>query len=321
MNIRIHVLIGERLKVQFKTIPIFAALAVLLCTTFILANHPANDISIEAEGYGSSKKDALLQARKGAVENGMEALLTSKTEINNFQLLKDDVLNHGVGLVKNYKILHQEKRSNNTYHVKIQATVSLDNIKANLVAHKILLESMDKPRLMVFIQEKNGRTAQNAIVGYLKAKQFNLVIPESVPVVSVTGNKPKQQSASIDTAAATTMGAKNGAEYIIVGTVNKAIGSGELLKNAGLISGLADIRAEIIDCSSGRTIISKSVHCAAAHISEETAMNAAAEKAGYELMDNALFETIVHSFKNKLKKRTSLSAFGVDVEQATINRN
>ena len=306
---------------QFKTIPIFAALSVLLCTTFILANHPANDISIEAEGYGPSKKDALLQAKRGAVEDGMEALLTSKTEIHNFQLLKDDVLNHSTGLVKNYKILHREKRSNNTYLVKIKATVSLESIKANLVAHKILLESMDKPHLMVFIQEKNGQAAKNAIVGYLKAKQFNLVIPESVPIVSYSGSRAMQHAACIDIAAATAMGAKNGAEYIIVGTVSKTIGSGELLKNAGLISGLADIQAEIIDCSSGRSIISKSVHCAAAHISEETAMNAAAEKAGYELMDNALFETIVHSFKNKIENRTSLSALGVDFKQTATKRN
>ena len=307
---------------QFKTIPIFAALSVLLCTTFILANHPANDISIEAEGYGPSKKDALLQAKRYAVEDGMEALLTSKTEIDNFQLVKDDVLNHSTGLVKNYKILHQEKRANNTYQVKIKATLSLDSIKTNLVAHKILLESMDKPRLMVFIQEKNGRAAKDAIVGYLKAKQFNLVIPDAIPMVLDSSSKATQHSTCIDIAAAKAMGAKNGADYIILGTVNKKIGSGELLKNAGLISGLANIQAEIVDCSSGRTIISESVHCAAAHISEETAMNAAAEKAGYELMDNALFETIVHSFKNKQENnRTPLSAISVDVEKAATNRN
>jgi len=47
--------------------------------------------------------------------------------------------------------------------------------EAGLAALKILLESMDRPRMMVLIREVDGKTAENAIIAFLKDKSFDLV--------------------------------------------------------------------------------------------------------------------------------------------------
>ena len=82
--------------------------------------------------------------------------------------------------MKEYEILTEEKQPDNTVNVKIRAVVSLASIKSDLAALKILLESMDKPRMMVVISEKEGSVAEGTIIDYLYEKEFELVDPSVV---------------------------------------------------------------------------------------------------------------------------------------------
>ena len=133
-----------------------------------LTDRPKNDITVTAEGFGSSRSEALLKAQRNAVEQGIGTFLVSQTEVRNFTLQKDIILTETMGSIKKYDILQDEKQQDNTFYVKIRAVASLENIKANLTALKILLESMDKPRMMVVIREEIGNFAENVILDYLK---------------------------------------------------------------------------------------------------------------------------------------------------------
>lgn len=286
---------------KFKVAVFLPVLLIGLFSMPLCAKIPDGDIIVESDGFGISKKDALLKAKREAVEIGIGTILYSQTEIKNFELMKDVILTRTVGSVKKYDILHQEKKPDNTFYVKIQAVVSLASIKADLAALKILLESMDKPRIMVVIREKNGKNAESAIIDYLTEKGFDLVDPATVAALMKKNDQLIRRAAEGDPAAAAKIGVSNGAEYILVGKVSKSLGgSNALLKESGLVSGQATITAKAVNCSNGKIIASKSTHSAAAHISEKTARDLAAEKAGKKLMDEEFFEVIISSFQNAI---------------------
>lgn len=233
------------------------------------------------------------------MEEGIGVVLSSQTEVENFMLKKDVIITQTVGSVRDYKLLAKEQRGDNWY-VKMRAVVSLDSITADLMALKILLVSMDKPRTMVLIQEEGGESAETFVVDYLQGKGFDLIDPAQAAALMAKSDPFIAKAIAGDPVAASKLGAENGAEYILVGTVKKSLLSNNLLNDTGMKSGQASLIAKVINCSSGRIVATKSSTGAAVHIAPDIAQNKAAEKAAANLMDNKLFEAIVASFQDSV---------------------
>ena len=271
----------------------------VLCTALPLhAETPEGDSRVQGEGWGASRDDALLQAKRNAVEKGIGTVLISHTEIKNFELQKDIILSKTIGSVRKYNILQEKHSTDGSFYVQISALVSLADIKADLAALKILLESMDKPRMMVLIKEENGKTAENTIIAYLKEKEFDLVDAAAVAAQMKKGDEFISRAVNGDAAAAAQIGAQNGAEYVIVGSVIKSLKETKLLSDSGMISGQAAISAKVVNCSIGRIVASNAASGAAYHVSEKVAMANATVTAAEKLMDRKLFETIVSTFQD-----------------------
>ncbi len=157
------------------------SIGLILLSIFLVGVMPVHaemtegDITVEVEGNGTSKKGALLDAKRNAVEQGIGTILISETEMKNFRIQKDTVLSRAMGSVRQFEVLKEDALQDNTFYVKIRAVVSLSGIKSDLAALKILLEAMDKPRMMVVIKEQNGNAAESAILDYLTKKEFELV--------------------------------------------------------------------------------------------------------------------------------------------------
>ena len=281
-------IIFTTLTIIFLAMPVFAGIAL-----------------ISGDGYGNTKDEALLQAKREAVSSGIGTLLTSETEVENFRQNKDVVLDKTVGAVEGYKIL-AEATDDGRFHVKIRAEVSMDSIKHDLMALKILLESMDKPRMMVLISEENGNAAETAILDYLNKKEFELVDAAAVAALMDKDEALIRKATEGDPVAAAQLGAANGAEFVVVGKVVKSIAENKLLGDAGMVSGQASITARVVNCSNARIIASKSARSAAAHISVESALEKASEKAARKLMDDKLFEKIVSSFQDMVNNGMTL---------------
>ena len=287
---------------------IVIVLGLLLCVSEVplSAQTPDGDITVQAEGYGITKKDALLKAKRNAVEKGIGSVLISHTEVKNFELQKDIILSKTLGSVKQYDILQEQSESDGSVFVRINALVSLSSIKADLAALKILLESMDKPRMMVLIREVDGKTAENAIIAFLKDKSFDLVDAASVAARLKMEEGLINRAVQGDPGAAAQIGAKNGAEYVIVGSVTKSLKETKLLSDSGMISGQASISAKVINCTNARVVASNSAAGAAYHVSGKVAMANASQKAAEILMDRKLFETIVTTFQDMINNGFSL---------------
>jgi hypothetical protein len=279
----------------------------LFCGVPLFAGWPLGDVEVTAEGVGPNENDALLQAKRNAVEEGLGTLLVSETEIKNFVLQKDVILTKTVGAVKQVNVLASEKRENGGHRVRINAVVSMASIRDDLMALKILLESMDRPRMMVAIREQGGTSAQTAIVDYLKEKAFELVDPATMAARMQKDDDIVRNATLGDPVAAARIGAENGAEYAIVGAVEKRVMKSDVLGNTGMKSGQAVITAKVVNCSSAQIVASKSARSASVHVSEAVAMDAAAEKAAKKLMDRELFEKIVASFQDMVNQGIDLS--------------
>jgi len=264
------------------------------------------DVTVEAESYGTSREDALLKAKREAVSTGIGTVLISQTEVKNFILQKDFVLTRTVGAVKSYQVL-QEKQDKDGWFVKISAVVSMASIRQDLAALKILLESMDKPRMMVLVQEDGGsKMAETAIIDYLTSKDFDLVDAAAVAALQKHDEAMIKKATEGDPVAAAKLGAANGAEYVIVGKVTKSVSKNQMLSDSGIVSGQASITAKVVNASNARIVASKSASAAAAHISEESAKEEASDKAARKLMDQELFEKIVASFQDTVNNGTTL---------------
>jgi len=257
------------------------------------------DKTVTAEGNGASKQDALLQAKRAAVEEGIGVVLSSQTEVENFMLKKDKVITQSFGSVRSFNILKEEQKGD-TWYVKISAVVSLDSITADLMALKILLVSMDKPRTMVLIQEEGGQNAESTVVDFLQSKGFDLVDPAQAAALMAKDDPFIRKAIEGDPVAAAKLGAENGAEYVVVGSVRKSILANEVIKDTGMKSGQASLTLKVVNCSNGRIVATKSATGASVHIADDIAKSQAAAKAATNLMDKKLFEAIVTSFQDTI---------------------
>ena len=291
---------------NLKAIVIVSGLLLCFLGAPLTAQTPNGDITVQTEGFGISSKDALLKAKRNAVEKGIGTILISHTEIKNFELQKDIILSKTIGSVKQYDILKEHTESDGSVFIRINAIVSLASIKADLGALKILLESMEKPRMMVLIREVDGRTAENTIIAFLKDKSFDLVDAASVAALLKMEEGLINRAVQGDPGAAAQIGAKNGADYVIVGSVTKSLKETKLLSESGMISGQAGISAKVINCTNARVVASSSASGAAYHVSKKVAMANASQKAAEQLMDRKLFETIVATFQDMINNGFSL---------------
>jgi hypothetical protein len=301
-------------------VALFFLATLLFGLTAVQAAAPSGDKTVEVEGYGSSKADALLQAKRSAVEEGIGVVLTSQTEVANFALVKDRVLTQSVGSVRSYQLL-KENQQGDGWLVRIRAVVSLDSITADLMALKLLLVSMDKPRTMVLIEEQEGKNAESTIVDYLQGKGFELVDPAQAATLMAKDDPFISRAIAGDPVAAARLGAENGAEYIIVGTVRKSMLKGnQMLSDAGMHSGQASLTVKVVNCSSGRIVASKSATGAAVHTAEDIAASLAAAKAAATLMDQQLFEAIVASFQDTINNGANYEVVVVGVNSFAVQK-
>lgn len=264
----------------------------------------AENKTVVATGSSTlSVEDAVRQAQRLAVEEAVGVFIQSETEVENFVLKKDKILSRTQGYVTRYELLSQE-RAGDTIEVKIEATISLEKIKDDLIAMKILLESMERPKLMVLIDEDytsmddlGMHIAGTELAAQLGKKGFELV--DKAQLEAVRDIAQKQQALAGNTAAAASMGLQLGAQYVIVG---KAVAqdAGEAVPGTGLKSVQVSLQLQVIQAQTASVIGSTVQNGVAAHISPLTGATKAFQDAVTRAVDGYLVDTITNSFQDFL---------------------
>jgi hypothetical protein len=299
-------------------IPAAAALAVMLC----LAATPARTADIEEMVVEASSPisldDARRQALRQAVEQVAGVMLHSETEVRNFAVHKDAILQRTDGYVASYDTLNSRRSQAGLYQVKLAVRVSREPLKNDLMAMEILLENLERPRLMVLVEEdgsaaglRNMRLAQTEINALLVDKGFDLVDQETLQAARRRGQARKALAGDLDAAKA--LGAQAGAQYVILGKA-QAADAGEAVPGTGMRSMHANLQLKIVNTQNGELLGAVAEKGVAAHVSGSTGASLALRKAAAKAVDGYVSETIMRSFQDQLNNGIpiTLHARGVD---------
>ncbi len=142
------------------------SLAVALAAggTGLLTPPVAHAAEVEAEGVAAilnnnmagARKQALLNAQRNAVEQGVGLILDSRSVAENFQIIRDQVLTSAQGFVSRYTVLSEGPAPDQqSYTVRIKADVSEDLLEDRLSALRILHKAMGNKRVMVVYHSDN----------------------------------------------------------------------------------------------------------------------------------------------------------------------
>lgn len=125
---------------------------------------PAGAVEVQAEGVAAvlnnnvagARKQALLNAQRNAVEQGVGLMIDSQTMSENFQVIRDQVLTASQGFVTRYTVVEEgPTQGGQSYRVKIKAEVSEDLLEDRLSALRILHQRMGNKRVMVIYESEN----------------------------------------------------------------------------------------------------------------------------------------------------------------------
>ena len=270
------------------------------------------EITAEGNGIGANRDEAIMAAKRDAIEKGIGMILLSQTEIENFMVKRDMVIPKTVGAVKKFDVISEKTASDGAFEIKIKAVLSKSAMRQDLAAFHILIESMNKPRVMVLITENNigndeptNQSAENAILTFLKDPyQFELVDPGVV--ATIKSSKQKMAELAGDVAAAAALGLQNGAEVLITGTATSRKAEQISQNLGGMVSVQADVTLKAINCTSGRIIGSGADHAAKVHISPLTAGNQAIGKAAEKAVGK-LLDAIIKDWQGQLNNGISIN--------------
>jgi hypothetical protein len=290
---------------------LFMCFSLMLVAPLYIAAQEEN-ITAEGTGEGANPSEALMAAKRNAIEKGIGTILLSQTEIENFQVKRDQIITKTMGAVRSFEKISEGKSDDGLFEVKIKAVISRSAMREDLAAFQILIESMNKPRTMVVIDENNiGNTeptnsaSETTILQFLKDPyEFDLVDPKAS--AAIRASQEKMASLAGDAAAAAHIGMQNGAEVIITGSAISREAKNMTQSLGGMVSVQADVTLRAVNCTSGSIMGTAQAHAAKVHVSPNTAgtmaITAASQKAAAQLLD-----VIIKDWQNQLNNGASLS--------------
>ena len=178
--------------------------------------------------------DSVKRALRQAIEEAGKVDVFSKSETENFQLMKDTVLARAVGKVTDYKVLSKQEGVGGTCVVSLEAKVSKELLDATWGEVEILLQQMGRPKIMVFFAERifDLKTPEGRRKGMLDTDSqfqvmieqkladvgFELVAKEQVEAIKQT--KAAEAAANDDVGVMQAIAADYGAHLFIAGKAN-----------------------------------------------------------------------------------------------------
>jgi len=137
-------------------------LAVLLCLALPVAAQDIVEVTVTGEGL--SEESALKDALRRALEQGGASEISSHSQVENFQLIRDSVYARAEGIVSDYKILEKGDGAGGTKFCKIIAKVNKSAIATTWGEVQNVLDQVGRPGIMVYIQESIDHIPQDSSI-------------------------------------------------------------------------------------------------------------------------------------------------------------
>ena len=178
------------------------------------------------EASGETKDEAMKMAYRAAIEQGVGVLVDSQTLVENNQLIADKIYTEVQGYVDSSKIL-EETDEGGLVTVKIEAVVSLANLRESLKGLKLVIDEMDDPRFAVnFAEYIDGADLPSPELRPFFEKKLK---EDGLQVIDIAQlEKIKERDATLsyeDPIQAAALGRRIGAEVLILGEASAELGS------------------------------------------------------------------------------------------------
>lgn len=253
-----------------------------------------------------ARDQALQDAQRKAIEEAIGTMISSETAVQNFQLLSDKIFSQSQGYIKSYKVVSDGAADATLYKVTIQATVATEGLKNDLGALGLLMQRVEKPRVLFMIAEQNigqefyvfwwwGKSeykgqhfdmaaSETALKEEFLAKGFN-VVDSSIATGKIEVSNAYKIADLTDTGALS-IGRQLGAEVVIKG--KSLAKEGPRTGGSSVGSYVADITASALRVDNGQVLASGRGHGVSRHISQVTGGTEALERAARELAEKMI---------------------------------
>lgn len=107
-----------------------------------------------------AREKALEEAKRMAIEKAMGTAIESRTIVENFQVVKDEIFSRSSGYLRDIRILSEKKSDLGTYEVEIEAVVEVAVLVDDIDRFQNLLKWQKNPRVKIILEE--GMIASSA---------------------------------------------------------------------------------------------------------------------------------------------------------------
>jgi hypothetical protein len=148
-------------------------------------------VTLVVSGQGATQEEARQKALRGAIEQAFGAFISSKTEILNDNLVKDEIVSVANGNIQKFDIVSETLLPNNLYVSTLNATVSLSKLttfcqskgisiefKGSLFAQNMIIQELyEKNEVLAWENTKNliMSLMKNGFDYVLEAKEPSII--------------------------------------------------------------------------------------------------------------------------------------------------
>jgi hypothetical protein len=221
------------MKKSWVTIVVTACVLLVLAPAHAQTKIRAEGTAVILNGRVDIARDKAVDAAlRSAVEKVAGVMVSSTSEVENFELKMDRVLSESKGFVNHYRIL-SEDRKQDRLQIVIEADVGRDRLKDRLEAIRLIVARKSKPRMMLLFTEKAQKDAiaEAAMARYFMGKGFRLIDAE------VARNQRIGELAG-DPKSVTRLAGQFGAEIVLIAGV-------EASSNAFIVGGIEMSRNQV----------------------------------------------------------------------------
>jgi predicted transcriptional regulator with HTH domain len=136
-------------------------LSVLLAAVFLFPGTGFAGQSVTAKGLSFfepgrevvAREKALDEAKRAAIETAMGTTIESRTVVENFEVVKDQIFSRASGYLKNIEIIDEKKSDLGTYEIEIKADVEVSVLVDDLDRFQNMIKWQKNPRVRIGFEE------------------------------------------------------------------------------------------------------------------------------------------------------------------------
>jgi predicted RNase H-like HicB family nuclease len=133
---------GNKKQIQILNQINMKQLFLILALAFSLNAYSQDikNVTLVVSGQGKTQEEAKQNALRSAIEQAFGTFISSKTEILNDDIVKDEIVSVANGSIQNFEIISETQIPNDGYSSSLKATVSVTKLTSYVESKGIAIE-------------------------------------------------------------------------------------------------------------------------------------------------------------------------------------